>query len=713
MKLVASVVMPLLVLAAMSVALVGAQEIRPGRLDSEERGALEPGLKVAFTSFADAEGVADVGDARLAALYVAEGQPPTPMLPAGRFRAVMTGYVKLRLRGEYDFSLAGRGGVKLSLNDEVVLEAAGDDLSQAKPVHVELVKGYNKLRIEYESPAAGDAVMRLYWASDEFPAEPIFPQLLTHDGRDEAWKLGQTIRDGRLLFAQSHCLKCHVAPDALKEPLAKADACMPELQATAPSLAGVGSRLSKKWMENWVVEPAKLRNRTTMPQVLGHDGAANLVDVVEIAAYLATLKEKDVAQVAIDLPDAKELVETGLALFEDRGCIACHRFTPPGDEDEYDRVSLHYVGEKFLPGALMEFLTDTHRHYAWSRMPKFDLTGEEAAAMSAYIRKQSKGALQPFTIMKLASPARGEELFNSRGCAACHSVDPKKQPPPASAKPLAQANAAAGCLDENPPRTAPHFGFDESQRSALAAFLKTDLSSLTRDTPAEFSRRQFNLISCNACHSRDDTDAELPYALLDEGELGHSPEPVPDLTWAGEKLRPEWTAKLFAGNLIYRPRPHFKIRMPAFPQRGKLMSQGISAEHGFAPQEDARPKHDPQLAKMGEAVAAMNSGLACHRCHAIGDKQATAPFEARSTNLSFANDRLRHGFYHRWMRDPLRIDPQTKMIKFAQDGQKTGLTDFYDGDAHKQFEAVWHYLKVLNENEQPMEPDPPAAESGG
>ncbi len=611
----------------------------------------------------------------------------------------MTGYVKLRLRGEYDFSLAGRGGVKLSLNDELVLQAAGDDLAKTKPVHVELVKGYNKLRLEYESPAAGDAVLRLVWASDEFPAEPIFPQLLMHDGRDAAWRKGRTLRDGRLLLAQGHCLKCHAAPDEFQAALAKADVGMPQLCAAAPSLAGVGSRLSTKWIENWIVEPAKMRNRTTMPRMLAHDGATNLVDAVAIAAYLSSLKEDDIAA---DAADDKALVEAGLALFEDRGCIACHRFTPPNDEDEYDRVSLHFVGEKFLPGALATFLIDTHRHYAWSRMPKFDLTKDEAAALAAYLRSESKGKVEGFAVMNPIVPEQGRELFTTRGCAACHSIDPEEKRPAASAKPLAQADATVGCLAESPPNGAPQFGFDEAQRSARRRVLKTDLTSLARETPAEFSRQQFKAIGCTACHSRDDTDADLPYALLDEGQLGHSPEPVPDLTWAGEKLRPAWTAKLFAGQLKYRPRPHFKIRMPAFPQRGKLLSQGLSAEHGFAPDEDARPKHDPDLAKIGERVAAMNSGLACHRCHAIGDKQATAPFEARSTNLSFANDRLRWGFYHRWMRDPLRIDPQTKMIKFAQDGQKTGLTDFYDGDAEKQFEAVWHYLKVLNENEQPQ-----------
>ena len=57
-----------------------------------------------------------------------------------------------------------------------------------------------------------------------------------------------------------------------------------------------------------------------------------------------------------------------------------------------------------------------------------------------------------------------------------------------------------------------------------------------------------------------------------------------------------------------------------------------------------------------------------------------------------------------WMRDPLRIDPETKMIKFAQDGQKTGLTNIYAGDAPQQFDAVWHYLHTLNQRERPSKP---------
>ena len=676
-----------------------AQEDRPGRIDSEERRALEPGLRVEYSSLGSDE-ISDVSDARLAALYVAEGQPATPFLPPGQFRAVMSGYLKLRLRGEYDFSLEGRGSVKLWFNGELAMEASGDDLSKINPVHLELVKGYNKLTLEYASPADGDAVMRLYWASDEFPAEPIFPEMLMHDGRDEAWLSGKRLRAGRLLFAQNHCLRCHPASDDLTARLTESSHSMPELDSAAPSLSGVGSRISTAWMQNWIVEPQKLRNRTTMPQVLGHE-RVNHVEVADIAAYLTTLKDE------ADLPAAEstdDLIDAGLTLFEDRGCIACHRFTSPAEEDEdYNRVSLHYVNQKFRPGALATFLADTHKHYPWNRMPKFDLTKEETLALAAYIRSESKGTLEPFSVMKEPSPTTGKTLFVSKGCANCHGVNPEGAPPKPSATPLAKWNLEAGCLSAEPPNTTPKFPLADEQRTAIGNFVKTGIASLTQTAPAEFSRRQFEEIQCNACHSRDETDADLPYVLLDFGELGHPPEPVPNLTWAGEKLRADWTEKLFLGKIHYRPRPHFKIRMPEFPMRGEMLAKGLSAEHGFGPEQDQRPKFDNKLADIGEKVAAMHTGLACHRCHAIGDKQATAPFEARSTNLSYATERLRYGFFHRWMRDPLRIDPETKMIKFAQDGQKTGLTDIYKGEAQKQFEAIWHHLQVLNEKERPKE----------
>ena len=47
------------------------------------------------------------------------------------------------------------------------------------------------------------------------------------------------------------------------------------------------------------------------------------------------------------------------------------------------------------------------------------------------------------------------------------------------------------------------------------------------------------------------------------------------------------------------------------------------------------------------------------------------------------------------MNDPLRVWPTTIMPKYAQDGV-TGLTQFYEGDATKQFDAILEYLRSLS-----------------
>ena len=45
------------------------------------------------------------------------------------------------------------------------------------------------------------------------------------------------------------------------------------------------------------------------------------------------------------------------------------------------------------------------------------------------------------------------------------------------------------------------------------------------------------------------------------------------------------------------------------------------------------------------------------------------------------------------MRNPLAIDPQTKMPVYFDEG-KSPLTEVLDGDAEKQMTAVWHYMRL-------------------
>jgi hypothetical protein len=49
----------------------------------------------------------------------------------------------------------------------------------------------------------------------------------------------------------------------------------------------------------------------------------------------------------------------------------------------------------------------------------------------------------------------------------------------------------------------------------------------------------------------------------------------------------------------------------------------------------------------------------------------------------------------RWLLAPLRVDPETKMPKFSEDGVTTQLTEILGGKAPDQFDAIWQYLRSL------------------
>ena len=49
----------------------------------------------------------------------------------------------------------------------------------------------------------------------------------------------------------------------------------------------------------------------------------------------------------------------------------------------------------------------------------------------------------------------------------------------------------------------------------------------------------------------------------------------------------------------------------------------------------------------------------------------------------------------RWLLDPPRIDPDSRMPKYADAKGKTAFTEVLGGDANKQFDAIWHYFRTL------------------
>src|SRR6185436_12819055 len=103
----------------------------------------------------------------------------------------------------------------------------------------------------------------------------------------------------------------------------------------------------------------------------------------------------------------------------------------------------------------------------------------------------------------------------------------------------------------------------------------------------------------------------------------------------------------------------------------------------------------PTLPETGQKLTLKEGGFDCRLCHAMGGEVLDLQNKAQGVSFGYAADRLRYDYYLRWMRDPLRIDPMTKMPRFSPDGQHTAINTVFAGAAEKQFIAIWNYLHTL------------------
>lgn len=168
------------------------------------------------------------------------------------------------------------------------------------------------------------------------------------------------------------------------------------------------------------------------------------------------------------------------------------------------------------------------------------------------------------------------------------------------------------------------------------------------------------------------------------------------MTWFGEKLQTPWMTKFIGGQVGTKPRTWLIGRMPGFATHlTEGLALGLAHQHGLPAQEPAESAPKAELTALGEKLIGVDGGFNCVTCHAVGDTPATAVFEAPAINFKQTAERLRRGYFLRWALAPVRIDPETKMPKYADAEGMTQLTDTLDGKGIEQFEAIRQYLRTL------------------
>ncbi|MCM8525149.1 MAG: cytochrome c [Lentisphaeraceae bacterium] len=627
----------------------------------------------------DSKGKTDYRESRLAALFVKAGESASPFLEAGKFTASFKGKLALKERSRVYFKIEGRGKAVLKIAGEVAVEAEGDDLSTVVSKRMRINQGDHDIELIYTSPDSGDAQVRLLWMGRSFPWEPLGPNYTkTESSKKLAHSL--SLRTGREAFAKFNCIKCH------SEGELKADQVMPELLRDTPSLANAGNKFTESWLAAWIQNPESLRHSATMPKILKHNSlkeaeAAGDSSASDLAAYLMTKKSGEIkfAKAGADA------VKNGGDLFNNLGCVSCH--TRPDKKADDKRTPLHNIAWKFSSTeAVSQFLKNPAKHYKWIKMPDFGLSDKEASELAAYL--MSGKAEKQST--KKGDPAKGEKLYKELGCASCH--EPKTA---GIGKSLADISKSSleGCLEGKNIK----FTLTDAEKSGMKLLLKENKNSLLKKSLAEFGERQIREVNCTACHQYDDKVSDWSKfqhetADLKAHEGSHLDQSRPVLTWIGEKLQPDYLQKIIAGDVDQRPRPWLDARMPAFKERSKLLAQGLAASHGLSGEFEESPKAEKDYEAIGKKLTGTQGGFSCIICHDAGPKKALAAFEVKGIDLMLVRERMRPAYYLRWMIDPPRIVPHTKMPKFSNEGV-TALSSELEGDAVKQFWAIYEFLK--------------------
>jgi mono/diheme cytochrome c family protein len=296
-------------------------------------------------------------------------------------------------------------------------------------------------------------------------------------------------------------------------------------------------------------------------------------------------------------------------------------------------------------------------------------------------------------VIKPALAKKGRQAFVSLGCASCHQLNINNQQLASQMKSLALAKlkAEGGCLAPTPAKGLPHFSLSAWQRSNLATAIK-----VLADPPAKLSAKEIVSLTmitfnCYACHERDKIggveeglNKSFTTAQPEMGDEGRIP---PALDGVGGKLNPLWLKKILDQGSHERPYMH--TRMPAFGNQNVGHLVDAFAKVDTVPAV-AKPEFKAPITKVKASARHMVGGLGmgCIKCHAFAGHKAEG---IQAIDMTIMAQRLTRDWFHRYLIDPQKIRPLTRMPSAWPMGQST-LPDVLGGDTAKQIEAIWLYL---------------------
>lgn len=441
-------------------------------------------------------------------------------------------------------------------------------------------------------------------------------------------------------------------------------------------------------------------------------------------------------------PDAAE----GKKLFDTRGCLACHTlferelgqvdldsdatYLPHHRLDRltkelFDGGDLSAIAVKRPAGFFERWLANPAQINAHHRMPTTALSDLERKDVALYLAslQGATGAAdkRPEKSTTKQAPAgnarRGKELLAAHRCGACHQLPASLGEFHAVEKPLThQSHWDRGCLGEpDSAQYLPGFQLTTGQRRALqiywtamhpvnSAYPENSASSeanapstkpSSAKTPADLLLAQKN---CTACHTRGSSPGIAPRTVqlaAIERELASLLPALqpPSLTGVGDKLHEHALQAAIEQSEPPR-RPWLEVRMPKYAldaaERKQLIDHFIAQDRIPERQSMHEPLEIDVVTRAAAARLVTSEGFGCQSCHQIGKQlPPTVALNARGTDLTMLGQRVRHAWFDRWVRNPVRIVPRMEMPAI-----QTPVHGVLGNDLDRQIDSVWEMLNT-------------------
>ncbi len=388
------------------------------------------------------------------------------------------------------------------------------------------------------------------------------------------------------------------------------------------------------------------------------------------------------------------------------------------------------LAARVRPGFVYAWLLDPAQYWPEATMPTPRVQPTEAHALMSYLLTQATTTAPeaPPQLTGTIDPVlaqTGKTLIGRYGCFGCHDIngfgdDAKPGPdladfgtkdprdllfgatqPPRAERTWAhftetKLRTPRALATADTPLVMPQYPLQPADVRGLAVMLRGLRAAPPPETyrvhPVRAAERQLaeRVITgrgCQQCHQLDTQPSAISRYYVD-AHLA-----PPQLLGVGARLRPQWLFDyLLAPGAL---RPWLQARMPNFrltPAEAEAVAAYFAEQAGKS--SSLRPLSVPTLtAERAHMGAALFERLRCVTCHKLSVGEGVEAAQL-APDLGLARQRLDPTWVRKFLEDPGKLLPGTRMPQFFPDGQ-TPAQDVLGGDVAAQMDLLVDYLMNL------------------